>query len=104
MTMVPSKHNRPEHGRREHGNEVDASTVGDVSNRLFEEHPAQTPDTAHEVLAPNLSDSEDVSLVERARTQWELGEWRRLIDLVQGSIESHPERAKLASLAAVAYS
>jgi tetratricopeptide (TPR) repeat protein len=51
------------------------------------------------VLAPSL----DVNLFERARTQWQFGDWTSLIKIDQKSLESHPERAKLGLLVAAAH-
>ena len=42
----------------------------------------------------------DETLLERARTQWQFGEWERLVALTEAQLWQHPERAKLALLAA----
>lgn len=42
----------------------------------------------------------DVHLLERARTQWQFGEWRSLAALDEDALRHHPDRAKLALLAA----
>lgn len=42
----------------------------------------------------------DESLLERARTQWLFGDWASLAQLDRGTLRHHPDRAKLALLAA----
>jgi hypothetical protein len=42
----------------------------------------------------------DNGLLDRARQLWQFGEWEQLALLIQQDIEQHPERAKLALLAA----
>lgn len=44
--------------------------------------------------------TEDPHLLERARTQWQFGNWQSLAQLDQETIQQHPDRAKLALLAA----
>ena len=41
------------------------------------------------------------NLLEKARIQWQFGDWQSLAQLQQDQIEHHPDRAKLALLAAV---
>jgi tetratricopeptide (TPR) repeat protein len=43
----------------------------------------------------------DAALLERARSQWQLGDWESLAKLNCAELEHHPDRAKLALLAAV---
>jgi tetratricopeptide (TPR) repeat protein len=43
----------------------------------------------------------DAALLERARSQWQLGDWKSLAKLNCAELEHHPDRAKLALLAAV---
>jgi|CXWL01.1.fsa_nt_gi FkbM family methyltransferase len=45
----------------------------------------------------------DENLLERARTQWQLGDWASLIELKQDTLQHHPDRAKLALLAAAGH-
>lgn len=47
-----------------------------------------------------LSFAYDQELLDRALQHWQFGEWRRLSDLTDHDLEDHPERAKLALLAA----
>lgn len=42
----------------------------------------------------------DENLLERARTQWQFGDWQSLARLERTTLQHHPERAKLALLAA----
>ncbi|TKD44170.1 hypothetical protein [Azotobacter chroococcum] len=42
----------------------------------------------------------DENLLERARSQWQFGDWESLAQLERSTIQHHPERAKLALLAA----
>ncbi len=45
----------------------------------------------------------DETLLERAKTQWQLGDWQSLAKLNFDSVRHHPERIKLALLVAAAY-
>ncbi len=45
----------------------------------------------------------DIHLLERARTQWQFGEWRSLAALDEDALRHHPDRAKLALLAATGH-
>lgn len=104
MTMASPNDDRSESGHPEPEGGVDAPMAGDLSNKLFEEGPPRLPEAGDETSAASSRDDDEASLFERARTQWQLGEWVGLIELVQSSIQNHPERAKLAALAAVAHS
>ena len=42
----------------------------------------------------------DENLLERARTQWQFGDWQSLAQLSRDTLQHHPDRAKLALLAA----
>jgi hypothetical protein len=42
----------------------------------------------------------DENLLERARTQWQFGNWQSLANLDRDTLQHHPDRAKLALLAA----
>ena len=42
----------------------------------------------------------DEALLERARTQWQFGDWESLANLQRDTVQHHPDRAKLALLAA----
>jgi FkbM family methyltransferase len=43
------------------------------------------------------------SLLDNAKTQWQLGDWDSLVKLQRDSLKHHPERAKLALLAAAGH-
>ncbi len=45
----------------------------------------------------------DENLLERAKTQWQFGDWQSLVAIDHNSLEQHPERAKLALLAAAGH-
>lgn len=42
----------------------------------------------------------DENLLERSRTQWQFGDWESLVKLNRDTLQHHPDRAKLALLAA----
>jgi len=45
----------------------------------------------------------DENLLERSRTQWQFGDWASLAALSRDTLEHHPDRAKLALLAAAGH-
>lgn len=45
----------------------------------------------------------DENLLERARTQWQFGDWESLAKLERDTLQQHPDRAKLALLAAAGH-
>lgn len=45
----------------------------------------------------------DGNLLERSRTQWQFGDWDSLIQLDRGTLQHHPDRGKLALLAAAGH-
>lgn len=45
----------------------------------------------------------DENLLERAKTQWQFGDWQSLAAIDHNSLEHHPERAKLALLTAAGH-
>lgn len=45
----------------------------------------------------------DENLLERARTQWQFGDWQSLAQLSRDTLQHHPDRAKLALLAAAGH-
>lgn len=59
--------------------------------------PTQTTEP-HDGLMPY-----DAALYERARTQWQFGDWESLAQIEPDSITHHPQRARLALLAASAH-
>ena len=74
---------------------------------------AQTSDSLREVELPVfLGNSEtidsqlvpyDENLLERSRTQWQFGDWTSLAKLQKETLQHHPDRAKLALLAAAGH-
>ena len=52
----------------------------------------------------NQSPAYDPHLLDNARTQWQFGDWDSLVKLQRDNLEAHPERAKLALLAAAGHS
>lgn len=53
-----------------------------------------------ELRAEQTFASHDGGLLERARTQWQFGDWQSLVQINRDTLEHHPDRAKLALLAA----
>lgn len=45
----------------------------------------------------------DEYLLDRARTQWQFGDWESLMGIERDAIENHPDRAKLALLVAAGH-
>ena len=45
----------------------------------------------------------DENLLERSRTQWQFGDWESLTKLERNTLQHHPDRAKLALLAAAGH-
>lgn len=45
----------------------------------------------------------DENLLERSRTQWQFGDWASLTQLARDTLQHHPDRAKLALLAAAGH-
>ena len=45
----------------------------------------------------------DENLLERSRTQWQFGDWASLVKLERDTLQHHPDRAKLALLAAAGH-
>lgn len=45
----------------------------------------------------------DENLLERSRTQWQFGDWESLAKLERDTLQHHPDRAKLALLAAAGH-
>lgn len=45
----------------------------------------------------------DDTLLECARTQWQFGDWKSLASITQEKLQHHPQRAKLALLAAAGH-
>ena len=59
--------------------------------------PVHDNENAHAHLVPY-----DENLLERARTQWQFGDWASLANIARETLQHHPDRAKLALLVATA--
>lgn len=53
-----------------------------------------------ETVLPSTPVAYDENLLERAHTQWQFGDWQSLAQLHRDTLQHHPDRAKLALLAA----
>ncbi len=67
-------------------------------------------DRVHRTAQQETSDATDAlplpydeNLLEQARTQWQFGDWASLVKLDRESLRHHPDRAKLALLAAAGH-
>jgi hypothetical protein len=56
-----------------------------------------------EVVAEQHMVPYDENLLERSRTQWQFGDWASLTQLARDTLQHHPDRAKLALLAAAGH-
>lgn len=67
-----------------------------------EQHPLEAPVTVTIDATPTESHlvPYDENLLERARTQWQFGDWDSLAKLDHNALQHHPDRAKLVLLAA----
>ncbi|MGJ0515811.1 MAG: class I SAM-dependent methyltransferase [Methylomicrobium sp.] len=71
-----------------------------IQHSLEETNGSQT---RKEVITEEQKLAYDENLLERARTQWQFGDWESLAQLQREIIEAHPERAQLALFAAAGY-
>lgn len=63
--------------------------------------PVETEAACVVIEEPNCSVVPfDENLLERSRTQWQFGDWENLAQLSRDTLQHHPDRAKLALLAA----
>lgn len=62
--------------------------------------PVKQPVTVIEAQPEQSLVPYDENLLERARTQWQFGDWQSLAQLDRVTLQHHPDRAKLALLAA----
>jgi hypothetical protein len=60
--------------------------------------PAQIEHASDQSLVPY-----DENLLARSRTQWQFGDWESLAKLDRDALQHHPDRAKLALLAAAGH-
>lgn len=86
--------------RRLFGSKPRETGQNDIETLAFTEEP----DSANKKVTAFAEDINvlpyDENLFERARSQWQFGDWESLAKLERGTIQHHPERAKLALLAA----
>lgn len=68
-------------------------------NRVRKAHSQQSP-VVFEALQEQTAIPYDENLLERSRTQWQFGDWQSLVQLNRETMQHHPDRAKLALLAA----
>jgi hypothetical protein len=66
--------------------------------------PTQTITTQFDVVSEQYLVPYDENLLERSRTQWQFGDWASLAALDRDTLQHHPDRAKLALLAAAGHS
>lgn len=78
--------------------------------RLRKAPPAKQQPAAEPVVVEDADEGLDAQLVpydenllERSRTQWQFGDWQSLAELQRETLQHHPDRAKLALLAAGAH-
>ncbi len=75
-------------------------TPSRLDQRLGERRAQQQAASAGLDAQPIETLPHDLHLLERARTQWQFGQWHALAALDPDAIQHHPDRAKLALLAA----
>jgi hypothetical protein len=68
-----------------------------VNESATEAKEESSHETAREVVPY------DENLLERSRTQWQFGDWESLTQLERDTLQHHPDRAKLALLAAAGH-
>ncbi|MBK7954980.1 MAG: methyltransferase FkbM [Candidatus Accumulibacter sp.] len=74
------------------------------------EQPTGSSVDPHDASAPHYATATearvvpyDENLLERARTQWQFGDWESLAKLDRDTLQHHPDRARLALLAAAGH-
>jgi len=72
------------------------SQAAQTATDVYEIHASK--DTTHDARAHMVP--YDENLLERSRTQWQFGDWESLAKLERDTLQHHPDRAKLALLAA----
>jgi uncharacterized protein HemY len=65
-------------------------------------HTDHHQDTGQDTV-PDQWVAYDENLLERARTQWQFGDWESLTNISRESLQHHPDRAKLALLVAAGH-
>lgn len=98
--------------RQSQSTEVRQSSLEKKSTQASSELSAETLNTNKEattdveaLTTENISWVPfDENLLERARTQWQFGDWESLASISRESLQHHPERARLAVLVAAGHS
>ncbi len=93
----------------ESDSKANGSKVGDVADGEASKVEGITP--SDPIQATPLSDQEvrdtlvafDENLLEKARTQWQFGDWETLAGVSREQLQHHPDRAKLALLVAAGH-
>jgi len=88
---------------------ANGSNAGDVAYGDASKVEGTSP--ADPAQATSLSDQEvsdtlvafDENLLEKARTQWQFGDWETLASVTREQLQHHPDRAKLALLVAAGH-
>ena len=85
--------------------EAEPGTPPDESDEtLHLQQSEPNPSLDPELQSPNSHPVPyDENLLERARTQWQFGDWLSLTELNSETLRHHPDRAKLALLAAAGH-
>jgi len=97
--MPPILFTRQRHwwARLQGGPSAGAATAAQAPAQL--QGPAAGADAAADAN-PTPPVPYDEALLDRARTQWQFGDWESLAAITQEHIQHHPDRAKLALMAA----
>jgi hypothetical protein len=98
--------------RQSQSTEVSQSSLEKKSTQASAAPSQETLNTNKEATADvEALTTEDISwvafdenLLERARTQWQFGDWESLVSISRESLQHHPERARLAVLVAAGHS
>ena len=77
--------------------------VEDTSQITLTDHHQDTGQDSVPDLVPDKWVAFDENLLERARTQWQFGDWESLTNISRENLQHHPERAKLALLVAAGH-
>jgi FkbM family methyltransferase len=93
-SLVPR--HRPNQYRNFMTKQPTAPTPNETAVRHNSDH-SREPVTSFEIVPY------DENLLERSRTQWQLGDWGSLTQMSRDTLQHHPDRAKLALLAAAGH-
>lgn len=80
-----------------------AGIVADKKQQPIVNQTGNGSETSLQAISPPSSHWTDEDLLERARMQWQFGDWESLAQIDNHTLETHAERAKLALLVACAY-